>query len=387
MPTRRMPPERMRERAERRRKSRREEEEEKLEMLHRVKEHTPRPDMPHLLRKHGSRFVDGARHAINSVDAKSGHVVLVVGDHAHGDFVHALSHAAGGRTEHVVSHIVPPNHTVTQGSDELDDILDIIKRFRPDILMMAFNAVDWPARLHLFEASKKANPKRVLASMPGITYDAVREILPMDPALMRERTTELQRFIEGSRGEDILISTERDGTGYELKGRVPESARLRIVADAEVAEPGVEMHIPGGRTIFQPDRLNGEVFLPPKTVVGGLGSVQDGIEMMLKANTLKRINAVTYKDVELVRRILVRLKAMDCFRATELGIGTHPHIDMGMAGSTSLLIEKVVNTFHLGFGDSARGGWGNVRASDHFNFVVPNGRLRIAGKLIVPRKQ
>jgi leucyl aminopeptidase (aminopeptidase T) len=368
-------------------------EQRKLKMLHKLRKpkgflnpvhHT---EMPRILKKHGSKFVAGARNAINSLNAKKGHVVLVVGDHAHSDLVHAMAHAATKKTSSVLSHIVPKNTKVSKGSDDLNEILSIIRNYRPDIIMLAFHVKDWPGRFKLYEESKRVNPKRLFASMPGITYNAVKEILPADISLMQQKTRALQRFIENNRGEEILIETARKSINYLLKGKVPVSERLKIVADAQSAEPGGFMNIPGGEAFFQPSRLSGGIFLPPKTVIADIGRVVDGVEMLLRNGRLEKINPVTFRDRDIVRKMLVRMRGMNCFKVSELGIGTHPKIDLDIAGKTTLLIERVVNTFHLGFGDSKQGGWGNVVAKDHFDVVVPSGRLTIAGKKIVPRKQ
>ncbi len=370
-----------------------ERQEHKMRVLHKIRhkhgfmDPTHRVKMPAILKRHGSKFVAGAKRAVSAMKAKKGHVVLVIGDHPHKDFVHAMAHAAAKKSDSVLSHIVPPNALVSKGSDDLNDILSIVREYRPDIVMLAFHVKDWPGRFHIYEESKRVNTQRLFASMPGITYEAVKEILPHDPAAMQRSTRSLQRFIENNRGEEILIETMSKDNDYLLKGKVPSSDRLRIVADAQSAEPGGFMNIPGGEAFFQPSRLSGGIFLPPRTVVADMGTVRDGIEMLLHNGRMDKITPASFHDRDLVRKILVRMKAMGCFRVSELGIGTHPHIDLDIAGKTTLLIEKVINTFHLGFGDSKRGGWGNIMAKDHFDVVVPNGRLSIAGRKLVPRKQ
>ena len=347
--------------------------------------HRPRQPKPLLLRqlkaKYGFKFAHGVKYAIESVDVTPKSRVVVIGGHNYSDFVNALSHTASQTTPHVYSHIVPQGEVVDDDSDDLEHILSIIKEHKPDVIMFAFKMGEWPARRQLYEVSRKVNPRRLFATMPGITMDAVREILPAETAVMEERTINLSKFLERSRGEEMLIRTIGKHREYFLKAMIPKAKKYHIHCD--VPTPGTVFNIPSGETFFSPGRMHGEIYFSSGSIVGDMGVVKEGVRAKFVDNELHGVEWLSLHDKHIVNRLLQKLDSMDTFSCSELGIGTHPSITFENAGVNPLLIEKVVDTLHLGFGTPRATNLGNVRSSKFFDIIIPRSLVKIGSEAII----
>lgn len=355
-------------------------EEKKRRLLHTPHHRVPKP-LKELRARYGFRFVHGSHGAIEAVHVKPKSKVMIIGDHHYGNFVHALSHSASRKTQHVYSHIVPKGNVVSDNSPDLKDILTIIKDHKPDVIMFAFKMVNWPARKKIYEVSNRANPKRFFASMPEITMDAVKEILPAETKVMEAETISLSKLLEQSRGKELLIKTISENKEYYLKALIPKGTRNPIHCD--VPTPGTVFNLPSGETFFSPKKMHGQIYFPSGSIVGDMGIVKSGIHAKFENNELHGVEWTSLHDKHIVNHLLQRLDAMNSFKCSELGIGTHPDITLKKAGVNPLLITKVVNTLNLGFGKPRATKLGNVRDNNFLNIVVPKSFVQVGSRALI----
>ncbi len=341
----------------------------------------PTPSLRHLREKYGFRFIHGSHRAIDAVHVGPKSRVMVIGDHSHGDFVHALAHSAGRKTPYVFSSILPQGKIASNKSPELQGILSLIRKHRPDVIMFAFKMANWPARKKIYEVSRRANSRRLLAAMPEITADAVRQILPAETGLMEAETVSLSKFLEKSRGREMLIRTIGKDKEYFLKALIPKAKKYIIHSDVPTA--GKVFNIPSGEAFFPPKGVHGEIYLSQGGVIGGMGVVKSGIKMGFAGNELHGVEWSSLHDKHLVNRLMQKLDAMETYKCSELGIGMHPNITLRNAGINPLLITKVINTLNLGFGKPRATPLGNVRDNDFLNIVVPHSLVSVGSKAII----
>jgi len=345
---------------------------------HDTPSHEPPRLLAHLRAMHG--FHNGSHHAIESVNVRPHSHVMVIGDHNYGDFVQALANSASAKTPFVYSHILPAGQVVTDDSDDLKDILSIIRKRKPDVIMFAFKMKNWPAHRKLYEVSGAVNPQRFFAAMPEITDEAIREILPAETALMLRKTVSLSKLLEASRGKEVLIKT-RGKRDYFLKAEIPKAKKYTIHCDVPAA--GKVFNLPSGEAFFTPKGMHGEIFFPKGSVIGDMGIVQAGVQAKFVNNELRGVEWQSLHDKHVVNALMQRLDAMQSFSCSELGIGTHPSVTLENAGTNPLLIEKVVNALHLGFGHTRASPLGNVRDNKFFDVVIPKSFVRIGSKQVI----
>jgi len=347
--------------------------------------HKPHARMPKplsdLRAKYGFRFIHGSHNAVDMLHVKPNNRVMVIGDHSHGDFVHALVHSASRKTPHVFFHILPRGRVVSDGSVDLQSILSLIRQHRPDVIMFAFKMKDWPARQKIYEASRRANPSRLFASMPEITTEVVKQILPAETTVMEAETVSLSKFLEKSRGREMLIKTMDMVRDYSLRALIPK-AKSRLI-HCDIPTPGTVFNIPSGEAFFSPRRMDGEIYLSSGSVIGDMGIVKEGVKAEFINNELHGVEWSSMHDKHLVNRLMQKLDAMETFACSELGIGTHPSITFKNAGINPLLITKIVNTLNLGFGKPRATPLGNVRDNSFFNIVVPRSIVSIGSREII----
>ena len=349
--------------------------------------HKPHARMPKplsdLRTKYGFRYMHGTHNVVDSMHVHPNNRVMVIGDRSHGDFVHALVHSASRKTPHVFSHIVPRGRTVSKSSRDLQDILALIREHRPDVIMFAFKMKNWPAREEIYAASQRANPTRLFAAMPEITTDVVSQILPAETTVMEAETVSLSKFLEKSRGREMLIRTMDKIRKYSLKALIPKSKTRLIHCD--IPSPGTVFNIPSGEAFFSPKKMDGEIYLTSGSIIGDMGIVKEGVKAEFSGNELHGVEWSSLHDKHIVNRLMQRLDAMGTFECSELGIGTHPNITLKNAGTNPLLITKVINTLNLGFGKPRATPLGNVRDDNSFNVVVPRSIVSIGSRQIIER--
>ena len=350
-----------------------------------AKMHKPHAKMPKPLRelrtKYGFNFIHGSRGAVDALHVQPKSKVMVIGDRSHGDFVHALVHSASRKTPHVFSHIVPRGRTVSKDSQDLQDILAIIRQHKPDVIMFAFKMADWPARKRIYEVSHQVNPTRLLASMPEITMNAVRQILPAETSVMEAETVSISQFLEKSRGSEILVKTIGGDKEYLLKALIPKAKRCLIHCD--IPTPGKVFNLPSGEAFFSPRKMGGEIYLSSGSIIGDVGIVKEGVKAEFTNNELRGVEWSSLHDKHIVNRLMQKLDAMETFECSEMGVGTHPAVTLKNAGVNPLLIEKVINTLHLGFGKPRATPLGNVRDNSFFDIVVPRSLVRVGSRTII----
>lgn len=334
-------------------------------------------------------FLKGTEKAVESTKIEPGENVLVIGGDSYKHFLKSLHHYSkkkGANSRINIEEKIEPE------SKEQQEMLDIIEEHEPDVVFMSFNLKDWPGRMPIYKKIHEANPDAYIVTMPEMTENAVKNILATDPEKLREKTRELKEKLEGKRGKEFTITTEdNEGEKHELKGFVPEKEKHEeferekypVPADDQTRKEGELENLPGGEAFFQPMELNGRIVLNKKSVLGDLGSVDDYIELEINDNQVTSIKG-SEEDEELVEKAEETLSKKNCDIVSELGLGTHPKIDLDDAEESNLLAEKVGGTFHLGFGDnSGSAGWGDVEADDHFDFIVSEGNVSVENEEIV----
>ncbi|MFC1454550.1 hypothetical protein ACFLQI_00470 [Candidatus Undinarchaeota archaeon] len=339
---------------------------------------------------HGSKFIKGCKNIVKSMDIEKGETVIIAGPPEFKDLLFPIRHFALQEKEVTVKYFISTEKKIlTEGSDEFEALANIIRAKKPSTGIFAYNKDSWPDRAAVFKVALEANDKIKLALMPGLPFSAVSNFLTLDPKKLHDATLPIGEFVKKQEGKDVIMITTDGTRDYALKGTVPGN-KLGIHIDCQIPTKGGPVNFPGGEVYFQPGEIgdvNGEIFVPPGSVAGEFGTVEEGLTFEVDENMAGEVKALSGKDKSVAKGLNDALDAMGDRVVCEFGIGTHPHITLENSGGNTLLIEKVSNTFHIGFGENKKLGFGNISAKNgnHFDLVISSGKMNIGGQQIIPR--
>lgn len=225
--------------------------------------------------------------------------------------------------------------------------------------MLNFDVILLPTTKSLSHttARKNASSSGVrIASMPGITADMMQRALNVDFYKIRKTNNSL---ISKLKNKNKIKITTKKGTDIEfiLKGR-------RWISDDGIyTKKGSFGNLPAGEIFIAPveGKTNGKIICDAS--VGGLGKVDENIEISIKNGFIERISGGKTAN-EFTKLLKTRLYK----NVAELGIGTNPRAKI--TGEV-LEDEKVMGTCHIAFGNSIRFG-GKVDVPFHVDFVIKN---------------
>jgi leucyl aminopeptidase (aminopeptidase T) len=204
------------------------------------------------------------------------------------------------------------------------------------------------------------------ASLPTVTEDIFRRVIPVDYAEMTRRGAAIAALI--TQVDEIRI-TSPQGTDVRLVVRGRDGRN----DDGDLRAAGAFGNLPAGEAYVAPVEVEGEGVLVFDGSVAGFGLLDEPMTVELAGGRL--VSASGEAGAWLERY----LDAGDGRTVAELGIGTNP-----AATLTGIVLEdeKIMGTAHVAFGSSAGIG-GVVQASVHVDSVMLEPTIEIDGEVVV----
>jgi leucyl aminopeptidase (aminopeptidase T) len=296
--------------------------------------------------------------AVAQLGVHGGERVAVLHNVAQADIAEALGEAArsvGGDVD-VVAFPTLERH----GVEPPEDVARAIAR--ADVCFAATDTSLSHTRARLAGTERGAR----FASLPTVTADIFRRVIPVDYAEMTRRGAAIAALI--TQVDEIRI-TSPQGTDVTLVVRGRDGRN----DDGDLRAPGAFGNLPAGEAYVAPVELEGEGVLVFDGSVAGFGLLDEPMRVELAGGRLVTASGKAGAWLEQL------LDAGDGRTVAELGIGTNP-----AATLTGVVLEdeKIIGSAHVAFGSSAGVG-GVVQAAVHVDSVMLEPTIEIAGRTVV----
>jgi leucyl aminopeptidase (aminopeptidase T) len=206
------------------------------------------------------------------------------------------------------------------------------------------------------------------ASLPTVTADIFRRVIPIDYAEMSRRGAAIAELI--TRVDEVRI-TSPQGTDVRLVVRGRDGRN----DDGDLRAPGAFGNLPAGEAYVAPVEVEGEGVLVFDGSVAGFGLLDEPMRVELAGGRLVSASGRAGAWLE---------QYLDAGgeggrSVAELGIGTNP-----AATLTGIVLEdeKIMGTAHVAFGSSAGIG-GVVQSTVHVDSVMLEPTIEIDGQTVV----
>ena len=208
------------------------------------------------------------------------------------------------------------------------------------------------------KARRDATDKGVrLVSMPGITEDILERAVDVDYELMKKMILKTAKILDA--GNKINIRTE---IGTDLSFDISKR-KAHGLNGGIFDKPGKWGNLPEGEVFIAPIEGTANGGLVIDCTVGGIGKVDERIEMTIKDGFLTEIKGG--KTAVKLMETLKRVDDRNAFNVAEFGIGMN---DKAKVRGNALEDEKVLGTAHIAFGNNI-GFEGKVDVPVHIDCV------------------
>jgi leucyl aminopeptidase (aminopeptidase T) len=207
-----------------------------------------------------------------------------------------------------------------------------------------------------------------IATLPGVNEEMLARVMSADVEGLRRNGAKLAELLTA--GSEARI---RDANGSDL--RLGLGDREGIPDAGDLTEPGAFGNLPCGEGFIAPIEGTSEGTLIVDGTIGGIGRVDEPVEITVQAGHLTDANGP--QGAQLIE--MLGTGGPEGTNVAELGIGTN---ERAILTGELLEDEKIFGTCHVAFGASAAIG-GTVQVPIHIDVVVMRPELAIDGRVIL----
>ena len=220
-------------------------------------------------------------------------------------------------------------------------------------------------------ARKKATEKGArIASMPGITLDAIERAVDVDYKKMKKIEIKLKKIINN--GSSVMLRT---GKGTMITFSI-KSRKAFGGSSGELEKPGAWANMPTGEVYIAPVEGTADGVFVADGSVGGVGKLEQPVKIIVEKGYAVKITGGS--GAEKLKKLLDKC-GKEAYQIAEFGIGTNPGAKIS---GTVLEDEKVIGTCHIALGSNFSFG-GNIKVNCHLDCIIKNPTIFIDNKKIM----
>lgn len=316
------------------------------------------PEMKSHIAQHGEKIVDkfqtGCANCIKAANLKEPSRIMIITDKAREAIAIGLE-AEAKDAGHEVKVIVEGSKEDPLHKDHprLNETVDLINDYKPNVNYVFADDDAWPGRAKTYFATTGTDAYGFTFISVGTSHKDVYDILSGDPTEVQERTHRLFEHmdkVQKERGNYELY------TGSENPFTCKFGEKTRVIED-DFAPPKGEFipglkaaNLPGGEVeTGDPENAEGEVLFQPGSRIGKFGVVKHGITASFAKGMLTDMVAHHEEDQHLVDK-MNQFMEEHTRNVIEAAVATNGNIKLEDA-DTSLKLEKVLGTAHIGVGN------------------------------------
>jgi len=310
------------------------------------------------------RLKKAAKTALQAgLNLRAGETVLIVTDSVLrdiGDAFHEAATAMGN--ESIYIEIIPRNEN---GEDPPEPVIEAMKSSDVVIAPTSKSLTHTPARRAACEAGAR------VATLPGITEDAMVRCLSADLIGIADRTKRIAQVLTG--GKAVRI-TSPGGTDI----RFSIDGIKAIASTGLIHHSGEFGNLPSGEAYLMPVEGSAEGVFVIDGSMAGIGSLLDTQPIIVKVSEGTAVEVTGGKDAMKLAKRLADVGDL-ARNIAEFGIGTN---DAAKITGSILEDEKVSGTVHLALGNNVSMG-GSVDVPLHLDGLIMKPKVELDGRVIM----